>query len=86
MLITIDKIYFERNEYLDNLSRKLLRDIVGYGEIDPLIQDDYIYNPGWEKNISTNTNEFYAKVYKELDSYEYLEKNTIENNTEDLEK
>ena len=28
------------NEYLDNLSRKLLRDIVGYGEIDPLIQDD----------------------------------------------
>ena len=28
------------NEYLDNLSRKFLRDIVGYGEIDPLIQDD----------------------------------------------
>ena len=28
------------NEYLDGLSRKLLRDIVGYGEIDPLIQDD----------------------------------------------
>ncbi len=28
------------NEYLDNLSRKLLRDIVGYGEIDSLIQDD----------------------------------------------
>lgn len=28
------------NEYLDNLSRKLLRDIIGYGEIDPLIQDD----------------------------------------------
>lgn len=28
------------NEYLDNLSRKLLRDITGYGEIDPLIQDD----------------------------------------------
>ena len=27
-------------EYLDNLSRKFLRDIVGYGEIDPLIQDD----------------------------------------------
>ena len=28
------------NEYLDNLSRKFLRDIVGYGEIAPLIQDD----------------------------------------------
>ena len=28
------------NEYLDKLSQKLLRDIVGYGEIDPLIQDD----------------------------------------------
>lgn len=28
------------NEYLDKLSRKLLRDITGYGEIDPLIQDD----------------------------------------------
>ena len=28
------------NEYLDTLSRKLLRDINGYGEIDPLIQDD----------------------------------------------
>ncbi len=28
------------NEYLDTLSRKLLRDIIGYGEIDPLIQDD----------------------------------------------
>ena len=28
------------NEYLDNLSLKLLRDIIGYGEIDPLIQDD----------------------------------------------
>ena len=28
------------NEYLDNLSRKFLRDIIGYGEIDPLIQDD----------------------------------------------
>lgn len=28
------------NEYLDNLSQKLLRDIIGYGEIDPLIQDD----------------------------------------------
>ena len=28
------------NEYLDSLSRKLLRDIIGYGEIDPLIQDD----------------------------------------------
>ena len=27
-------------EYLDSLSRKLLRDIIGYGEIDPLIQDD----------------------------------------------
>ena len=28
------------NEYLDTLSVKLLRDIIGYGEIDPLIQDD----------------------------------------------
>lgn len=28
------------NEYLDTLSQKLLRDIIGYGEIDPLIQDD----------------------------------------------
>ncbi len=28
------------NEYLNNLSLKLLRDISGYGEIDPLIQDD----------------------------------------------
>lgn len=28
------------NEYLDGLSRKILRDIIGYGEIDPLIQDD----------------------------------------------
>ena len=28
------------NEYLDRLSNKLLRDLVGYGEIDPLIQDD----------------------------------------------
>ena len=28
------------NEYLDRLSRKFLRDINGYGEIDPLIQDD----------------------------------------------
>ena len=28
------------NEYLDSLSRKFLRDIIGYGEIDPLIQDD----------------------------------------------
>ena len=28
------------NEYLDSLSRKFLRDINGYGEIDPLIQDD----------------------------------------------
>lgn len=28
------------NEYLDNLSHKFLRNIVGYGEIDPLIQDD----------------------------------------------
>ena len=26
--------------YLNTLSLKLLRDIVGYGEIDPLIQDD----------------------------------------------
>lgn len=28
------------NEYLDSLAHKLLRDIIGYGEIDPLIQDD----------------------------------------------
>ena len=28
------------NEYLDGLSRKLLRDIIGYGELDSLIQDD----------------------------------------------
>ncbi|MEE0935670.1 MAG: CpaF family protein [Methanobrevibacter sp.] len=27
-------------QYLDSLSKKFLRDIVGYGEIDPLIQDD----------------------------------------------
>lgn len=28
------------NEYLDNLARKLFQDLVGYGEIDPLIRDD----------------------------------------------
>ncbi len=28
------------NEYLDNLSQKLFQDLVGYGEIDPLIRDD----------------------------------------------
>ena len=28
------------NEYLDRISNKLLRDLVGYGQIDPLIQDD----------------------------------------------
>ena len=28
------------NEYLYRLSNKVLRDLVGYGEIDPLIQDD----------------------------------------------
>ncbi|WP_407453825.1 CpaF family protein [Methanobrevibacter sp.] len=28
------------NEYLDQLSHKLLRDLVGYGKIDTLIQDD----------------------------------------------
>ena len=27
-------------EYQETLSQKLLRDITGYGEIDPLIQDD----------------------------------------------
>lgn len=27
-------------EYLDNLTRKIIRDLLGYGEIDPLIQDD----------------------------------------------
>ena len=28
------------NEYLDHLSQRFLRDIIGYGKIDPLIQDD----------------------------------------------
>lgn len=28
------------NEYLDRLSHKLLRDLIGYGKIDPLIHDD----------------------------------------------
>ena len=28
------------SEYIDSLSRKLLQDIVGYGQIDPLIHDD----------------------------------------------
>lgn len=28
------------NEYLDKLARKLFQDLVGYGEIDPLIRDD----------------------------------------------
>ena len=28
------------NEYLDHLSRRFLRDIIGYGKIDPLVQDD----------------------------------------------
>ena len=28
------------NEYLDTLSTKFLRDIIGYGQIDPLINDD----------------------------------------------
>ncbi|MEE3490871.1 MAG: CpaF family protein, partial [Methanobrevibacter sp.] len=28
------------NAYLDHLSRRFLRDIIGYGKIDPLIQDD----------------------------------------------
>ena len=28
------------DEYIENLSRKFLRDIIGYGEIDSLIQDD----------------------------------------------
>lgn len=28
------------NEYIDNLSKKLLQDILGYGVIDPLIHDD----------------------------------------------
>ncbi len=27
-------------EYVDGLSQKVIRDIIGYGEIDPLIQDD----------------------------------------------
>lgn len=30
------------NEYLDNLARKLFQDLVGYGEIDPLIRDDIL--------------------------------------------
>ena len=29
-----------QTDYLDSLSRKFLRDIIGYGQIDPLIQDD----------------------------------------------
>ena len=28
------------DEYLNRLSKKFLRDIIGYGEIDPLVQDD----------------------------------------------
>lgn len=28
------------NEYLDNLSNKLLSDMIGYGKIDSIIQDD----------------------------------------------
>lgn len=39
----IDRFSEEKNvskEYLDDLSLKLLRDIVGYGKIDSLIQDD----------------------------------------------
>ena len=28
------------NEYLDKLSHKVLRDIIGYGKIDSLLQDD----------------------------------------------
>ena len=28
------------NEYVDSLSQKLLQDIAGYGQIDPLIHDD----------------------------------------------
>ena len=35
-----DENYDITNEYLDSLAHKLLRDIIGYGEIDPLIQDD----------------------------------------------
>lgn len=30
------------NEYLDSLSQRFLRDIIGYGKIDSLIQDDYL--------------------------------------------
>ena len=33
------------NEYLDNLARKLFQDLVGYGEIDPLIRDDNLEAP-----------------------------------------
>ena len=29
-----------KRQYLDNLARKLFQDLVGYGEIDPLIRDD----------------------------------------------
>ena len=37
------------NEYLDRLSRKFLRDINGYGEIDPLIQIHTVVT-GWHDN------------------------------------
>lgn len=36
----IPQDYDISNEYLDRLSHNFLRDLTGYGEIDPLIQDD----------------------------------------------
>lgn len=45
LLNNIKRFLFDRLddvpiEYINKLSRKILRDIAGYGEIDPLIQDD----------------------------------------------
>ena len=40
----ISRLSFESgtvsNEYVDSLSQKLLQDMAGYGQIDPLIHDD----------------------------------------------
>ena len=35
-----NRLNTQNKEYIENLSQKFLRDIIGYGEIDPLIQDD----------------------------------------------
>ena len=35
-----NRLNTQSKEYIENLSQKFLRDIIGYGEIDPLIQDD----------------------------------------------